>query len=114
MTYRVEYTPRVIAALSDQVAWLREQGAPDDRVTGWLRDLFSLTDNLYESPRRHPVAIEESAELGVEIRRVVFGDYLIYYHVDDASRLVSVLHFRRAAHQTNRLTDDVPDEVDRD
>lgn len=99
MNFQVEYMPRVIAAIDDQVAWLRAQGAGDDRITGWLTDLFDLTDGLYHAPRRHPVAELESAELGIDIHRVIFGDYLIYYHVDDARRIVEVLHFRHSARE---------------
>lgn len=104
MTYRVEYMPRVIAAIEDQVQYLREQGASDDRITAWLTELFEITDSLYHSPRRHPVAEDETAEIGIEIRRLTFGDYLIYYHVDDDRLTVDVLHFRHGAHHTNRLT----------
>jgi plasmid stabilization system protein ParE len=96
--------PRVVAALEQQVTWLRNQGAPEDRITGWLESLFAVIDNLYESPRLYPVAADETAEIGVEIRRVIFGDYLIYFHVDDDRGVVSVLHFRSAAHETNRIT----------
>ncbi|MCB9857515.1 MAG: type II toxin-antitoxin system RelE/ParE family toxin [Phycisphaerales bacterium] len=95
--------PRVIAAIDDQVNWLRTQGASDDRIAGWLTDLFDLTDSLYHSPRRHPVAELESAELGIEIHRVVFGDYIIYYHVDELRRVVEVLHFRHAAREAGGL-----------
>ena len=107
MTYRVEYMPQVIAAIERQVAYLREQGASDERLTAWLTELIDLTDNLYHTPRRHPTAEPESTDLGIEIRRAVFGDYLIYYHVDDEQQSVCVLHFRHAARQTGRLSGDI-------
>lgn len=46
----------------------------------------------------------ESAELGFEIRRAIFGDYLIYYHINEARHCVEVLYFRHAAHETGGLS----------
>jgi len=95
--------PRVIAAIDEQVTWLRDQGAGDDRIASWLNELFDLTDSLYHAPRRHPVADLETAELGFEVRRAIFGDYLVYYHIDDVRRIVDVLHFRHASREAGGM-----------
>lgn len=106
MTYRVRYTPRVKEAIDRQVAYLLEQQAPVDRVAAWVADLYHMADSLAQWPYRHGVAERESAEVGCEIRRMVFGRYLLFYRVDDERRCVDVVHFRHAAQETNRITDD--------
>ena len=105
MKYRVQYMPRVLTAIDQQVKYLLEQGVSTDRVTGWIESLFDLTDSLEQWPRRNPVAEDATARVGTEIRKIRFGDYLIFYQVDDANRCVNVMHFRHAAQETNQITD---------
>ena len=49
--------------------------------------------------------IEDSADLlegmkatledeGFEVRKLIFGDYLVFYRIDDRNRVVEVLDFR--------------------
>ncbi len=102
MSYRVRYMPRVVAAIDRQVEYLLKHYTSVERVTAWLADLYDLT----HWPHRHPIAEKASAEVGTEIRRVVFGNYLIFYRVDEARQGVDVIHFRHAAQETNRLVDD--------
>lgn len=42
---------------------------------------------------RNPVVPEQTTEEGFEIRKLVIGNYLVFYRVNDESRLVEVLAF---------------------
>jgi plasmid stabilization system protein ParE len=104
MIYQVHYMPSVTAAIDQQVVYFLEQGVSVERVTAWLADLYDLIDSIEQWPRRCPIDEAISAEVDIEIRRLVFGDYLLYLRVDDDRRCVDVVHFRHAAQETNRLT----------
>jgi len=99
--------PRVVEAIDQQVEYLIEQHVSSARVTEWLIKLYELTDSLSQWPRRAPMAEAESAEVGFEIRKLVFGDYLIFYRVDESRACVDVLHFRHATQERNRFTDEL-------
>lgn len=97
MTYRVVYTEQFHDALAAQLRHFEKRGAPEARVANWLSELLDLVDSLSESPHRFAVAEPESAARGVALRRVTFGDYLAFYHVDEARREVQLLGFRHGA-----------------
>ena len=44
MTYRVVIPTTVLDAIDAQMAYLREQGAPPDRLDGWFMRLFDLIE----------------------------------------------------------------------
>ncbi|HRX84569.1 MAG TPA: type II toxin-antitoxin system RelE/ParE family toxin [Phycisphaerae bacterium] len=106
MSYRVRYMPQVIAAINLQVQYFLEQQVAPERISAWLGELYDLADSLEHFPRRHAIHEESTAAMGTEVRSVVFGNYLIFYRVDDAQRRVDVVHFRHAAQETNQLADD--------
>ena len=97
MTYKVVYAPDVIAAIEAQVGYLESESVSTEHIHAWLKRLFEFTEGLYTMPKRHPVAVPESAEMKREIRRIVFGNYLLFYHVDGDHGRVNVLRFRHAA-----------------
>ena len=97
MRYRVLYTDQFHEALDAQISYFMDQGAPETRVTNWLNKLLDLMDSLDVSPTRFPIAELESMIAGLELRRVVFGNYLAFYHVDDVKYEVQLLGFRHSA-----------------
>lgn len=97
MSYRVLYTEQFHDALDAQVEYFVKRNVPQSRIASWLNDLLHLMDSLDELPERYPVASAESALSGVELRKVVFGDYLAFYHVDHSNRVVHLLGFRHGA-----------------
>lgn len=97
MSYRVLYTEQFHDALDAQVEYFIKRDVPQSRIASWLNDLLYLMDSLDELPERYPVAPTESALSGVELRKVVFGNYLAFYHIDRKNLLVHLLGFRHGA-----------------
>lgn len=97
MNYRVLYAEQFRRQLNAQLDFFEREGAPSERISNWLNELLLLMDGLVKSPLRFPVADVESGIEGIELRRVVFGAYLILYHVDDHQQEVQVYGFRHGA-----------------
>ena len=97
MSYRVLYTDQFHEALEAQLSYFTEQATRELRVANWLNELLDLMDSLDESPKRFPVADLESSIVGLELRQVVFGNYLAFYSVNDKKREVQLLGLRHAA-----------------
>lgn len=97
MSYRVLYAEQFRRQLNEQLDYFEQEGAPPERVSNWLNEMLLLMDGLEESPLRFPVANAESEIEGIELRRVVFGRYLIFYHVHEKLREVQVYGFRHGA-----------------
>lgn len=104
--YRVVYTDAVHEAMGDVLTYLRDQHVHDDTIDNWFTHLFYLIDSLGEFPRRYPIAESESLFDGIEIRRAVYGEYLIFYHVDDVRQTVEVRGFRHGKRSTSETPDD--------
>ena len=94
MKYRVRMSPAVLEALQRQVAFLREQGAALTRVDAWLDDLLAAVDTLEQMPWRYPVAEAMSQAFGGQVHRLLRGDYVLLFRVDDATATVELLAFR--------------------
>lgn len=97
MNYRVLYTEQFHDAIDAQLRYFAEQSMAQSRVSGWLTDLFDLVDGLDRFPRRFPISEIETAVKGLELRKVAFGDYLIFYHIDDDLSTVQILGLRHGA-----------------
>ena len=65
-----------------------------DAAAAWVETIWDAIDDLARFPNRNAIAPIESDALGVEIRKLVFGSYLIFYAVDAKHRIVTVLRFR--------------------
>ena len=91
MNYRVIYSPTFRGCIAAQVDYLREQHVPDDIIENWFNRLFDRLDDLNEWPRRYPVDARMTAQIGIETRKLVFGRYVITYHVDDHDHSVQLL-----------------------
>ncbi len=112
MKYRVQFAPSVFETINNQVEYFLDQHASKERVQVWLTELYELTESLEYFPHRHAINKDVSARVGTEMRQFVFGDYLIFYSVDDAHNTVSVLHFRHSAHETSLPPNISKDEID--
>lgn len=97
MSYRVLYAEQFRTQLNEQVDYFEQEGAPTARISNWLNELLLLMDGLEESPLRFPVATAETEIEGIELRRVVFGRYLIFYRVEETKKEVQVYGFRHGA-----------------
>ncbi|MEX2213703.1 MAG: type II toxin-antitoxin system RelE/ParE family toxin [Phycisphaeraceae bacterium] len=97
MIYRVVYTDAAHAQIRAQVAYFRRERVSGRTVDNWLNKLFDLMDSLCEWPKRFAVSERETAARKREIRKVNFGDYLVFYCVSDERQLVEIVGFRHGA-----------------
>jgi len=92
MKYEVRVVESAERAILEQALFI----AADKRLAAekWLGGIWEAIDDLETMPRRHPLAEALSRDLGVETRRLIFGNYVMHFSVDDASGVVEVLQFR--------------------
>ena len=91
MSHRVIYAPSFRDNIAAQVDYLRGQRVPDDVIEAWFDRLFDRLDALSEWPLRYPVDERTTREVGFEVRKLVYGRFVITYHVDDARRTVGLM-----------------------
>lgn len=106
MSYRVIISREVEDAIDAQVGYFQDQSAPEDRLNRWMSGLFDLIDSLYEWPQQFPVAEAVITAQGYEVRRTNYGEYAIFFRIDDERRLVEVIAFRHG-HQRPWLEEEV-------
>lgn len=97
MTYRVFYGPAFRDDVRRHVAYLKNEGASDAVVERWFAQLFDLIDSLDQWPRRYPIDPDYDDGSGRETHKANFGDYLVFYEVDEPSKRVNVLAFMHGA-----------------
>jgi mRNA-degrading endonuclease RelE of RelBE toxin-antitoxin system len=97
MNHRVVYTEQFIDNLREHVGYLRRQHVSDRVIERWYQRLFEHLDTLTTWPRSYAVDVRYTAATGRETRKVNFGDYLVFYEVDDIQRTVRLLAFYHGA-----------------
>ena len=97
MSYRVLFAQQFQTQLNELLDHFEQEDAPRERVSAWLNELMLLLDGLEESPLRFPVATDESDIASIALRRVGFGRYLIFYHVEETRQEVQNYGFRHGA-----------------
>lgn len=97
MTYVVEIAQQALTAISDATHFIAvERQAPRD-AEAWLQRLWNAIDKLENMPRRCPVDPIQSEALGSETRKLTFGNYLVFFQIDDDRHRVNVVAFIHAA-----------------
>lgn len=105
MSLRVLVTPEALEQMFECARFIAVERQSPDTAAAWLERVLASTDELSEFPHRGPVC-PESSQLGYELRRLILGNYAMFYTVDAPSGVVWVVGFRHAA---RRLTpDDFP------
>jgi toxin ParE1/3/4 len=101
MPYVVQITDRALADVDEAIAWIA-QSAPQ-AAANWHSRLLAKVQKLENTPESCPLA-EEAAELGIELREMLFGKrsgvWRILFTVGRDT--VNVLHVRHGAR--DRLT----------
>lgn len=97
MSYRIAITGVTQHAIDAQIEYLATQFGWGDRLDAWIDGLFTTIAALREWPRRYPVAEEMSSAYGREVRRALYGDYAIFYRIDESSKVVLVVGFRHCS-----------------
>lgn len=111
MTYRVVYTDGIKADIAEKVTELRDESVSEPTIEKWFSGLFDRIDALYEAPKRHPVAGDLSSDAGFEVRKLTYGQYLVYHRVDDDSRLVAALTLRHGRRMPPELGVDAAEDA---
>lgn len=94
-TYAVRLTLSAEQEIDEQVRFIAAD--KPNAATNWLERLSDAISDLGYLPERNPVSESESASEGCEVRKLVFGNYFIYYHIVEKENAVDVLRFRHAA-----------------
>ena len=93
-TYRANLTLRAADHLEEIYRYI-EQDSPTNAATmiGRVLDAIDALDIL---PHRYKVVATPDV-VGAEVRSMPVGNYLVRYHVDDATRTVTILSVRHGA-----------------
>lgn len=100
MIFRVVIPPRLLNELLDQAIYIAEDSI--DRALTWEAKARETIQDLSEFPEAYPVDDTISQRVGHEVRRRVWGNYLIFYHFDQVNHLVVIERFRHAARNDSR------------
>lgn len=95
MSYDVVILPVVENQILDQALYIAEDSI--DHALQWEQSLRERLVSLGELPKAHPISEPESRAFGREIRKSNFGDYLIFYRVDDVQQAVYILALMHGA-----------------
>ncbi len=99
MTYRVTFAPRFLNDVDRQIEYLLSEHVAITTIERWFGDLYDKLEGLYHWPLRFPISPEQTEDMGYEVRRLNYGDYQVFYRVDEDARLVEVIHFRHGSRQ---------------
>lgn len=97
MTHRIEYSEAFLQDVRERVEYLRGQDVSQATIDRWFGELFDTIESLSESPKRHPVDGMQAGAAGVETRKLVYGQNLVFYRVDDEAKQVRLDKFMHAS-----------------
>jgi plasmid stabilization system protein ParE len=97
MTYHVVYAESFVQDLSHQVEYLLRERAALSTIDRWFTKLYQIVDSLEEWPRRYPVDPIQTEATGRETRKLIVGDYLVFYQIDEDRLQVNVVAFMHGA-----------------
>lgn len=89
MSYRVIITADVEKQVFDCALYIARDNP--DRALSWADDVFEVMRGLSDYPHASPEDPKLSRQVGRTIRRRAFGEYLIFYEVDEQAQAV-VMH----------------------
>ncbi len=68
-----------------------------ETIASWCDQLYVLLDGLDEIPKRFPIDEYISNEMGTLTRKANYGNYLVFYTVNDEDRTVNIIEFMHGA-----------------
>ena len=71
MKYQIVFTWRARADALDAFRWIAERSPT--AATRWYAGLEKAIASLEKTPRRHPIAEDESEQLGIELHQMLYG-----------------------------------------
>ena len=85
MTYRVVVTATARADAIGAFSWLADRSP--DAAARWYDGLQKAITGLKKMPSRHPIAQDESAQLGITLRQKLYGRrkgvYRLLFSIED-------------------------------
>ena len=97
MIYRVIYTRSFRERIHAHVDYLLAEKVSNQTISNWYDQLLLLLDSLDDTPKRFPIDERMSEETGSLTRKVNYGNYLVFYMVDDEDRTVQIIEFMHGA-----------------
>lgn len=105
MRYRVELADEAWKKIRDRASYIAKQSKAPEVAARWLARILEATDALETLPLRHRRAIED-AFFEDEVRVMNVGGFLLFYTVNEASKVVHVVNAR---HERQLPLDHTPD-----
>ncbi len=97
MSYRVDVSAAVERAMLEYARFIAQDGASPLNAERWLAGAWQALESLQTFPRRWP---RLAVHLPEELRRMVFGEHIVVFQIDDASRVINVIAWRHAKQDT--------------
>jgi plasmid stabilization system protein ParE len=96
VSYQIVITRRAKADAAEAFRWLADRSP--SAAARWYAGLFRAISKLAEMPERHPIAPDESDQLGITIRQMLYGRrrgvYRVLFSIEGDT---IVLHYIRHA-----------------
>lgn len=109
ISYRVDVTEQAASDIEYYTSYIQQQSGSIETGLRWASGVYTSVETLATMPRRYGIA-DEQIYVAYELRRLIIGNYLALYHVDDELRVVRILSFRHGAKLP--LVDELPDRPD--
>jgi plasmid stabilization system protein ParE len=98
VSYRVVVTARARADTVEALRWLAERSP--DAAARWYAGLEKAIAKLSTMPERHPIAEDESEQLGITLRQMLYGRrrgvYRLFFSIEGET---VTLHYVRHSAQ---------------
>lgn len=95
-TYRVIVSPDAADQIAGYAGYIAHLAGSDEVARNWILNVYTTIDKLEHFPRRRELA-EENERSSKELRRLIIGNYLALFTIDDEVSAVRVIGFRHAA-----------------
>lgn len=97
MRYTVDIDDEAFDEIRDVARFIAHERKAPHNAARWLARLWDAIDDLEEMPRRFPVDDIQTTATGRPTHKMNFGDYLVFYQVDDEQSQVRVIGFMHGA-----------------
>ena len=94
MSYQVIFRPEARDEAIEAASYIAEH-ASTDTALHWYEGLENAIESLATMPHRCPLARENEAFPGIELRQIIFKSHRLIFTVKQ--RIVHILHVRHAA-----------------
>jgi mRNA-degrading endonuclease RelE of RelBE toxin-antitoxin system len=108
MKYTVEVTKTAFELIQDQARYIAADCHAPLNASRWLEQIWDVVDGLESLPERHNFAPENDYKT-YEVRRVLAGEYLILFTIDEPAKKVWVIGFRHGSRLPRPL--DIPHKI---